>query len=163
MKKSLLTAAVGLAIATAPMAHADNPGSYEITLGGQTVAQGTVVMCSGSTNPANHAAGITSMDVHAGPEAGNPNGGSGLATIAQNGTQVIAVTIVQNVGGTVTNWGVARQNNVTPQATVVKTNDTWATNGKVTYNITGTATPTMPGTPGGPTPFEFDATCPALR
>jgi hypothetical protein len=27
MKKSLLTAAVGLAIATAPMAHADNPVS----------------------------------------------------------------------------------------------------------------------------------------
>jgi hypothetical protein len=122
MKRSLLTAAVGLAIATAPMAHADNPGSYKITLGGQTVAQGTVVLCGAGTN----------MEVHAGPEAGNPNGGSGVATIAQNGTQVVAVTIVQNVGGTVTNWGVARQNNVTPQATVVKTNDTWATNGKVT-------------------------------
>jgi hypothetical protein len=103
-------------------------------------------------------AAFTSGDDH--PHDGHPSGGLdeiSAAVSALFGAYEVGVLELAPVN-LLLRLGLAG-----PPITVVKTNDTWATNGKVTYNITGTATPTMPGTPGGPTPFEFDATCPALR
>ena len=159
MKKSLLTAAVGLAIATAPMAHADSPGSYRITLGGQIIGQGTHVVCSasGGGGPSQ------GMDVDAVPGTTEPSKGMAEAEIGQNGTQVNWVRIAQDSSGS-TIWVTAPSGDgIAPNSAVVKSNDTWAANGKVTYTITGTVIPQAPGASGGPTPFEFDATCPALR
>jgi hypothetical protein len=155
MKNSLLTAAVGLAIATAPMAHADSPGSYRITLGGQ----GTHVVCSasGGGGPSQ------GMDVDAVPGTTEPSKGMAEAEIGQNGTRVEWVRIAQDSSGS-TIWVTAPSSTGSaPNSAVVKSNDTWAANGRVIYTITGTVSPQTPGASGGPTPFEFDATCPALR
>lgn len=46
MLKQTLIAAAALSIATAPMAHAGNSGSYTITLDGQQVAQGNTGGCT---------------------------------------------------------------------------------------------------------------------
>lgn len=142
MKKSIIAAAFGgvlasgLLVVPAPAAHADS--GYTITLNGQNIAQGSFVLCSQGSR----------LTIHAGPDPGSV-GGSGVAEVAPDGTQVISVDIAQNVNGKTTDWGVQRSG-ATPNATVTKSGNT--------YKIAGTATQTVnPGS--SPVPFEFDATC----
>lgn len=158
MKKTLFAAAV-VSILAAPMAvsHADNPGSYTATLGGQTIGQGTNVKCKPfSSYGADGGAGVK-ITVGRGANGNQFTETEfwGEANIGTDGPEVYEVSLNPLSDSNSTSPGylrwAAEPNNPQSQATVVKSNNT--------YRITGTAAPVyQPGV--SPSPFEFEVTCP---